>query len=101
MIKQALKSIGESLLFVGCLLIGILLAAASFVWYFIPKWKKEEEADTARRFERIKAAVKESHAARATETAVKIAEVEKKADAHKAADTVDLANQFILEEPKK
>jgi hypothetical protein len=101
MIKTALKSIGESISFVVCLILGILLAAGTFVWYFIPKWKKEEEADTARRFEKIRATVKEAHELRATETAQKVSEVEKKASEQKMQDAVELANQFILDELKK
>jgi len=100
-LREVGKSIWDTLTFVACLALGIGIAVATFVWYLIPKWKKEEASATARRFENIKAAVKEAKESRAAETAVKVAEVEKKADEQKKADTVDLANQFIIDELKK
>lgn len=94
--KKFLKSIAEGVAMAFFLVLGILLAVASFIWYFIPKWKKEEDRDIEQRVQNMKATLAESHAARDGEVKAAVAEVEKKAESLKAADTVDIANDLIL-----
>ena len=95
-LKKAVSAVAEGVFIVLAVAIGGLLAAAAFIWHFIPKWKREEARDTAAKVAGMKAVVREAHETRVAETAGKIAEVEKKADEQKAADTVDLANDLIL-----
>jgi hypothetical protein len=101
-----LKRLGESILTGASILIALLVGAAlavlSFLWYFVPKkerqWRAAENAEAARRAAEIKVEIQKAHEARKAETAVKVAEVEKKAEEQKAQDSVALANAMLKDD---
>lgn len=98
-----LKRLGESILgtlsFVCVFVLGVILAALSFLWYFVPKkereWKAAEDAEAAKRVAEIKQTIAAAHEERAVETQAKVAEIEKKAEADQAKDSVDVANELL------
>lgn len=98
-----LKRLGESILgtisFVLVFIAGLVLAVLSFLWYFVPKkereWRAAEDAAAAKRVAEIKQTIAAAHEERAVETQAKVAEIEKKAEADQAKDSVDLANEIL------
>lgn len=93
--KKILSAIGNAIMVAVLVVIGALLAAASFVWYLIPKWQREEKAETDKRVAALKASLADAHAKREAAVVAKVAEIEKKADEAKVQDSVDLANEII------
>ena len=95
-----LKRLGESILgtlsFVFVFIAGLILAVLSFLWYFVPKkereWRAAEDAEAAKRVAEI---IAKAHEERAVETQAKVTEIEKKAEAAKSADSVDIANELL------
>lgn len=100
-LREAGAAIWNVVTTVLLVLVGVLLAAAATLWYFVPKWKREEDAETKRRVDSLKATLAASHEKRDVEVKAAVAEVEKKAESLKQQDTVDVANQFIIDELNK
>ena len=98
-----LKRLGESILgtlsFVFVFIAGLILAVLSFLWYFVPKkereWRAAEDAEAAKRVAEIKQTIAKAHEERAVETQAKVTEIEKKAEADKTRDSVDIANELL------
>ena len=102
MLKRLGQSILSGLSFVVALIVGIALAAASILWYFVPKRDKArrdaEQQEADRRAAAIKVEIQKAHEARAQAVETKVAEIEKKADAQKTQDSVALANDLLKED---
>ncbi len=100
-LREAGAAVWNAVTTILLVIVGVLLAAAATLWYFIPKWKREEEAETKRRVSAMKATLAASHEKRDAEVKTAVAEVEKKAETLKQQDSVDVANQFIIDELNK
>ena len=100
-----LKRLGERVVgffsFLFALIAGILLAVGVTVWHLIPKWKREEQEATDRKVEALKDTLRQAHAERAAKVDQAVAVVKEEAEAQKAGDSVDIANQFIIDAMKK
>lgn len=101
MIRKILDSTLTAIAIAISLVVGVLIAAATFVWHFIPKRDRErraaEQQEAGRRAEAIKAEIQKAKEQRASDAAKSIAAVEQKAEAAKAQDSVALANDLLKE----
>lgn len=97
MIKKFLDGTLTALAYGIATLVGVALAAAAFVWHFIPKRDKERKQEAARKAAEIKAEIQKAHEARAAETEVAVKAIEKKAEDARSADSVALANDLLKE----
>lgn len=101
-----LKRLGESILsgvsFAIFFVLGLILAALSFLWYFVPKkerqWREDEDAEAARRVAEIKTILSTAREKRETETAVKVTEIERQKEEARSADSVALANAMLKDD---
>jgi len=102
LVKSIWASMATGFAYVLTALVGMVLAAASILWYFVPKREKArrdaEQQEADRRAAAIKAEIQKAHEARAQAVEVKVAEVKDRADAQKAQDSVALANALLKEE---
>ena len=92
---KAMDSMITGICIMAAFIVGIGAAVLAFSRYLIPKWRREEEAETARRVAAMKAEIEKSRAERTAKTETAVAVVKQEAETAKAQDTVDLANSLI------
>jgi hypothetical protein len=101
MIRKILDSTLTAIAITISLVVGVLIAAATFVWHFIPKRDRErkaaEQQEADRRAAEIKEILKREHEKRAADAAKSIAAVGKKAEEQKSQDSVAMANKLLEE----
>lgn len=98
---KCMDGIITGLCIMAAFIVGIGAAALTFSKYLIPKWRREEEAETARRVAAMKAEIEKSRAERTARTETAVAVVKQEAETAKAQDTVDLANSLIASAGEK
>lgn len=100
MFRRMWSAVSSALAFVLVMIATLGLAALSVVFVFLPKARKEERERLKKEADElaanVKAEVQKAHEARAAEVEVRVETIEKKAEAQKARDSVDVANQFIM-----
>ena len=86
MIKKFLDGTLTALAYGIATLVGVVLAAATFVWHFIPKRDRERQAREKQAADQKAAAV-----------APQVAAIQQAADGQRAQDSVALANELLKE----
>lgn len=103
--RSILSRVEESLITALCVVLsaifGIVVAGTAVIAYFRPKWRREEQEETARRVAAIKETLQKAREERAAAAAAAVATVKDQAASDAQKDTVDLANQFIIDGLKK
>ncbi len=92
---KAMDSMITGLCIMAAFVVGIGAAALAFTKYLVPKWRREEEAETARRVAAMKAEIEKSKAERTAKMESDVAVVRSEAETAKSQDTVDIANSLI------
>ncbi len=103
--RSFLSKMADSIVTALCIalafIVGIGAAVLTFSKYLIPKWRREEQAETERRVAGIKDSIQKSHETRTAKADQAVAVVKEQAAAQTAQDSVDVANQFIIDSMKK
>ena len=103
--RAFLSKMADSMVTALCIaiafVVGIGAAVLAFTKYLMPKWQREEQAETERRVAGIKDSIQKSHETRTAKVDQAVAVVKEQAAAQTAQDTVDVANQFIIDAMKK